>query len=96
MSVEARSVDSPYVAERRKLQNREAQRRYRENIKRKLKDAEAQMKSSSSSQRLITERQSNNDAENIEEGMSEDSTTYDLVGLGSLCSSPSLDSGSSP
>ena len=31
--------------ERRKLQNREAQRRYRENIKRKLKMAERQLES---------------------------------------------------
>ena len=35
----------PGEMERRKLQNREAQRRYRENIKRKLKMAERQLES---------------------------------------------------
>ncbi|KAG0647950.1 Serine threonine-phosphatase 6 regulatory ankyrin repeat subunit B [Hyphodiscus hymeniophilus] len=36
--------DHSHVAAKRKLQNREAQRRYRENIKRKLKIAESQMR----------------------------------------------------
>ena len=54
MPTESESSENPNTMERRRLQNREAQRRYRENIKRKLRTAEAQMRNGHFSRGLST------------------------------------------
>ncbi|KAG4438776.1 hypothetical protein IFR05_005753 [Cadophora sp. M221] len=75
--------------ERRKIQNREAQRRYRENIKRKLKMAERQLETRRSSDAMITNGAygyENHDAETmVDKACNADDA---LVALD--CSSPEL------
>ncbi|PQE17837.1 ankyrin repeat-containing protein [Rutstroemia sp. NJR-2017a WRK4] len=97
---------SPHAVEKRKLQNREAQRRYRENIKLKLKQAEMQM---SNRPRPPSSHRSSLTKDSAPFNMDADSSNEDLmnnhdeaslavagrngdqIGLGSNCSSPFME-----
>jgi hypothetical protein len=101
----AAADSSPHAVEKRKLQNREAQRRYRENIKLKLKQAEMQMlnrpRPPSSSHRSSSTKDSapfNIDADSSNEDVMNSHDEAGLAGaggngLGSNCSSPFMETG---
>src|SRR3954467_12212642 len=105
----AAADSSPHAVDKRKLQNREAQRRYRENIKLKLKQAEMQMlnhpRPPSSSHRssstkdsvpFLTDADSSNEDvmnNHDEAGLAGAGGNGDQIGLGSNCSSPFMETG---